>query len=404
MPKPRKHEMIRCQHFVWRLYVRDETYYADGRSNPVNAGRHSLGTSDRARAMKELSHLDRVRAEDLGLTPKTAGATIPFQPLLLGKGRELYEAHVARPRVMGGVRVSTRKRYKAVFDKFIPLLGSKGVATWNGVTEQHITDYIRHLEQSGYKPKTLQNELVTIKQTLTWLCKKGHLVGFQPISIPIRKTQGEHAYCYRQEELNAMIQLCRKDQNLNWLGDVVVALACTGLRISELASLRWADIDRENGMLTLREDVGQAPGPTTGGRELKSECSSRSFPIHSMLRQVLRGLPRIDRYVFHGPRGGRLKPDTLRRILVRDVIGPLQDRFPGTDGEKSLKDGRLHSFRHYFCSRCANQGVPERVTLNWLGHSSSEMIRHYYHLYDDESREKMNRLEFLEDSDGPADA
>ena len=53
--------------------------------------------------------------------------------------------------------------------------------------------------------------------------------------------------------------------------------------------------------------------------ELKSG-RSRSFPIHPDLLKVLQGMPRVDAYVFHGPRGGRLKPDTVRRILVREVI------------------------------------------------------------------------------------
>ena len=129
-------------------------------------------------------------------------------------------------------------------------------------------------------------------------------------------------------------------------------------------------------------------------RELKSG-RSRSFPIHPDLLILLQGMPRIDAYVFHGPRGGRLKPDTVRRILVREVIEPLTERFPAPNDEKGFRDGRLHSFRHYFCSTCANSRVPERMVMDWLGHVDSEMVRIYYHLHDREARQQMAGLDFL---------
>jgi integrase len=129
-------------------------------------------------------------------------------------------------------------------------------------------------------------------------------------------------------------------------------------------------------------------------REVKSS-RSRSFPIHPNLLKVLQSLPRVDGYVFHGRRGGRLKPDTVRRVLVREVIQPLSAKFPTPEGEKGFQDGRLHSFRHAFCNTCANAGVPERVLMDWLGHNDAGMIRIYYHLHDKESRKQMNALDFL---------
>ena len=33
--------------------------------------------------------------------------------------------------------------------------------------------------------------------------------------------------------------------------------------------------------------------------------------------------------------------------------------------------------------------------MDWLGHADSEMIRHYYHVHDEEARRRMNDLDFL---------
>jgi integrase len=92
---------------------------------------------------------------------------------------------------------------------------------------------------------------------------------------------------------------------------------------------------------------------------------------------------------FHN---SEIRGHSVRNVLVREVIKPLSARFPSTADEQGFKDGRLHSFRHYFASTCANAGIPERIVMEWLGHADSEMVRHYYHLHDDESRRQMDRL------------
>jgi integrase len=110
--------------------------------------------------------------------------------------------------------------------------------------------------------------------------------------------------------------------------------------------------------------------------------------------------PAPDGFVFHGPRGGRLKPDTLRQVLIREVLTQLRARFPPPGGQAGFADGRLHSFRHFFCSACANNGVPEQVVMAWLGHRDSTMVRHYYHLHDEEAQRQMGRLKFLGEAGG----
>jgi hypothetical protein len=35
------------------------------------------------------------------------------------------------------------------------------------------------------------------------------------------------------------------------------------------------------------------------------------------------------------------------------------------------------------------------VTTEWLGHEDGEMVRHYYHLHDEEARRQMARLDPL---------
>jgi integrase len=173
-----------------------------------------------------------------------------------------------------------------------------------------------------------------------------------------------------------------------------------GVRISELAALRWSDVSDDLQRLRI---VDERHRRRRSGGEVRTTKSgkSRAFPIHVDLQRVLETLPRSsDGRVFHGPLGGRLKADVVRRALIREVLQELKDRFPTHAGEIGFINGRLHSFRHFFCSTYAQSGVPEHVVMTWLGHASSKMVAHYFHLHDDESLRQMKRLSFRGEADG----
>jgi integrase len=138
--------------------------------------------------------------------------------------------------------------------------------------------------------KTLVNELTTLKQSIRWLIKAKHLKSATPIELKLRKAESEPAYCYRSAEVSAMLKHCRTETTLNWLGDVITALACTGLRIAELASLRWTDIDFDSARIKLTGETGRAREPDRKRRKLKSG-RSRSFPIVDH-RPAIRASPR----------------------------------------------------------------------------------------------------------------
>src|SRR5262249_8824808 len=142
----------------------------------------------------------------------------------------------------------------------------------------------------------------TLKQVIKWLVEEKHLPGSCLVQLPLARPQGTTTYCWRPDEVRAMVQHCRGDAGLGWLAGVMTALACTGLRISELASLRWSDIDRDNNLIALTDESTR--GRRKAGQEARQTKSgrNRTFPIHSDLWRVLDGMGRAaDGRVFHGP-------------------------------------------------------------------------------------------------------
>lgn len=241
--------------------------------------------------------------------------------------------------------------------------------------------YGKWLEDRDYHDKTQYIELTVLKQALKWMVGEELLPPTSNFRLPLKKPTGTSTYCYTQDEVRAIIAHCRAGEELHWLADVVVALAVTGLRIGELAELRWSDIDLEKDLIRLTDTTRRSRKSKRQEARTTKTHRDRTLPIHSELRPILERLPRLpDNRVFHGPHDGKIKPDTVRNVLTREVLTPLAKKFPAVGDVPGITSGRLHSFRHFFCSMSADSGIPEQMLMSFLGHRDSEMIRHYYHM------------------------
>jgi site-specific recombinase XerD len=85
----------------------------------------------------------------------------------------------------------------------------------------------------------------------------------------------------------------------------------------------------------------------------------------------------------------------VRNVLKREVIERLKGRFPTPAGEIGFEHGRVHSFRHYFCSHAFLHGAAEADIKDWLGYRDLKMVAHYRHLRSEDSQHKMQQIDFL---------
>lgn len=105
--------------------------------------------------------------------------------------------------------------------------------------------------------------------------------------------------------------------------------------------------------------------------------------------------PRDRRIVFTAqpsrkcPRGGH-------QINERHVLAKLKAILK----RQGAAVGKVHTFRHFFISHCANNGVDPFKLMKWVRHSNIAMVLGYYNLGDDESLQAMAGVPF---GDGPAD-
>lgn len=406
MPKSQT-KLINCEYYGWRLFRRDGVYYADGRTNRPKLGKHSLGTRDAQEARQRLRQLDRRMAVEHGLVNDlpNANATADISP---EEAWKQFLEHCQRPEVVGGVSTKTVKRYRAVRDKHLQYCRKVAAPRWSDVDKSHAEDYGRYLTRKGYADRTIYLELTLLVQVTNWLISERRLPESHRFSLKLQKPTGSDTYCFTRGQVDAMLEWCRLDQELQWLRPLLATLAMTGLRIGEAQGLRWSDLDLDAGVLHVPDERASSRKKKLRSARTAKGKRGRTVPLHPALRQILQSTERQqDGFVFHGPRGGRLKQDTARNILRRDVIAPVSKRFPTPEGEIGFEHGRFHSFRHYFVSQCFAHGASEGEVKDWVGHRDSAMVGHYRHLHDDVSQQRIQRVQFVSDTgqisaDGPS--
>lgn len=393
MPAHRKHEYIQGQYFRWRLFRRNGVWYADGRFEELNLGKHSLGTRDKADALSQLRKLDFTKAFEHGFA-RDIGVDLDNR-LDINQGWEMYLEHCDRPEVMGGVCRKTLNKYKRSRELHCQFCNQQRIRYWNDFGQDELNRYGRSLDPR-FAARSLYFELTEIKTVINWLTEAQHLPRETRFRLRLRRPDGTDRYCYTQEQVVAMIQNCDENVALHWLRDIIVVLACTGLRISELVSLRWSDLDIESCTIRLTDERASKRRTDMGSERRMKGRRGRLIPMHPEVKALAKTLPRrLHGRVLCGPRGGKIKADRARETFVARVITPLSEQYPTPENEIGFAHARFHSFRHYFISQAFLNGATEGEIMEWVGHRDSKTVALYRHLRNEESQRRMRQINFV---------
>jgi len=157
----------------------------------------------------------------------------------------------------------------------------------------------------------------------------------------------------------------------------------TGMRFSEIRTLKWARIDLTKRLLI----VGQSKTAAGTGRGLPmNESLYRTLAKHAFWVEGKLGRPPApDEYVFpFSKRWGPLDP--TRPILgIKSAWESIRD--------KAGIDCRFHDLRHTAYSKLDEAEVPEQVIMALMGHVSRAMRERYSHARMDAMRDAVKHLE-----------
>ena len=151
----------------------------------------------------------------------------------------------------------------------------------------------------------------------------------------------------------------RQRGSWKWLIPAIKLSLLLGLRVAELAQLRWENIDEGRGLVTI------------GGREsFKTKNGKRRIlPLTDAARDVLLQASNPSAHVITSSSGEAVSPLYLSR------------RFKGACRQAGLPEHlTFHCLRHTACSRMANSGASLEAVRRVMGHSSVRVTERYIHV------------------------
>jgi site-specific recombinase XerD len=232
-----------------------------------------------------------------------------------------------------------------------------------------IGEFLSHLEGTrGNTIRSRNTRLAAIRSFFRFLAFQepgwGALIQ-QVLAIPTKRTDRRLIEYLTDEETQALI--AAPDQS-TWLGrrnKALLSLAIqTGLRVSELVSLRCQDLH-----------LGHGAHVRCHGKGRKERCTPLRSDVISVLKAWVKertGLPTDP--LFPSSRGGSLSRDGVRFLLAKHVA-TAQARCPSI-AEKKVTP---HVLRHTAAMMLLESGVDPVVIALWLGHQSVETTQIYIH-------------------------
>lgn len=230
------------------------------------------------------------------------------------------------------------------------------------LTEDRVRSYIKTRRGEGAGNRTINMELSCLSRAIgrTW----------RELWPRVKKLEeaSDVGRALSEEEERLLLAAAGKSTSRPLLPFLEVLL-WTGMRSDEARTLRWSQVDWEGGEIT----VGRSKTAAGKGRVIPiSDQLKSSLEAHAAWCARSLGPIQPQWYVF----------PCMRRRVLADPGRPMRSLKKGwaTVKEVAGVECRLHDLRHTFCTKLAEEGVPESTMLDMMGHVSAGMLRRYSHI------------------------
>jgi integrase len=188
--------------------------------------------------------------------------------------------------------------------------------------------------------------MLTVAQREGWILRSPFSAGDSLISLAAENKR--ERILTREEELK-LLAACERPRRAHLKAILICALD-TGMRQGEIFSLRWRDVDLENGLLSI-----QAFHTKT--------MNERRVAITTRLALELQRL--------------KASAPANEDGLVFGIIDNVKRSFTAARSKAGLKDVRFHDLRHTAATRLVGAHIPLSEVGRVLGHSQANTTYRY---------------------------
>jgi integrase/recombinase XerC len=228
-----------------------------------------------------------------------------------------------------------------------------------------IRSYLGFLYDKNYSAATMRRKLSTLSSFFRFLCREGYLQKNVVKSVPAPKMENKLPSFLSVDEMFRLIDLPDGEGFLVARDRAMLEFFySTGVRISELVSLKIEDIDPTAQVVKVLGKGGKErllPFGKKCGEALDKYKKARSDKVISTKEN--------SEHLFLNDRGKGISTRGVRKIIGKYVT---TGNFPGKVSP--------HSIRHSFATHLLEGGADLRSIQELLGHSSLSTTQKYTHL------------------------
>ncbi|MHB1538860.1 MAG: tyrosine recombinase [Solirubrobacteraceae bacterium] len=304
-----------------------------------------------------------------------AHATAPAQATPDPAARRLLLDFLGHLELERGLSRNTLAAYETDLTALLAFLAQRRVDPL-GATHSHLAAHLATLaapdsQRPALRPASIQRKAASIRSFYNHLRREGLIAHDPTAELRWRQRSRRLPKVLTREQVAHLLAQPRGREPLATRDRALLELMyASGLRVSEVTTLRASDIDLEQGLLRARGK---------GGKE-------RIVPIGSYARAAIatylaHGRPplageRLERTLFLNSRGGALTRQGLAKIVARHA------RAAGLHGQMTP-----HTLRHSFATHMLAGGCDLRSLQEMLGHADLATTQLYTHLSSERLKE-----------------
>ena len=291
--------------------------------------------------------------------------------------KHLIDEFITYISVERGLAKNTLLAYRRDMDKYAQQLKKAGVVVPDGITREHITDYMFFLKKQGLTTTSICRNLAAIKMFHRFLLRENLSKEDPTTLVETPKLWKRVPEVLTQREVDAMLDVMGNTKGSQAKRDIAMLelLYASGLRVSELVDLTHNSVNVQGGYVRA---IGKGSKERIIPVGKKATVSVTTY-VDKVRPKLLKG--KVCDALFVSRLGKKLS-----RVSVWNMI-KMYARLSGI--KKNIKP---HTLRHTFATHLLEHGADLRSVQEMLGHADISTTQIYTHV--DKERLKSVHKEF----------
>mgnify|MGYP002308627436 CR=1 FL=1 len=289
------------------------------------------------------------------------------------------------------IRENTKNHYSQVYTKHIsPYIGNFYL---KDIKQMDIKKILKKLDENGYGFETKNKVRVILIDIFNKAIANDYIRKNPAKGISVKRNNEKDIRVLSQEEQVIFFNCCKG----TFYDNFFTTAMSTGMRIGELAALRWNDIDWNENVIRVTRTLIYQKFDGDNKKEFhfgdpKTDTSVRVIPINKQCKIALKK-QYVQKNIVASKAPECKQPDKqfadllfttkyntpLNSQIVCDAIKRIVDEINLTrDITDEMELFSCHCFRHTFATRCFEAGIAPKTVQAYLGHATLQMTMDLY--------------------------